>query len=332
MLYIYGFVSDVKPIFEGKKIRMKVIGSIEDINEPFKNAVITIGNFDGVHLGHQALFHEVIEKADDIDGTSVAMTFEPHPIRVLKGNGYPPLITLYDQKAELISKAGLDVLICVPFTCEFASITAASFLENILIRQIGMKAMVVGGDYAFGKNREGNLNYLKHASDRMGFELIIADWIQTPLNGSARISSTRIREYVMDGRVSQAKKMLGRFYQIRGTVAKGRNRGGKLLGFPTANLVLQDELCPKMGVYAVTVEYDSKKYKAVANIGYSPTFDDHIYTVEVHILDFHQDIYGQTIRVNFIERIRDEKKFSGIAELSWQIRKDIAEAIEIIPD
>ncbi len=315
-----------------KKISMKIFGSIEEITKPFKNAVITIGNFDGVHLGHQALFHEVIEKADDIDGTSVAMTFEPHPIRVLKGNGYPPLITLYGQKAELISKAGLDLLIRVPFTREFASITAPSFLKDILIQKIGMKAMVVGGDYAFGKNREGNLDYLKSVSHLMGFELIIADWIQTPLNGSARISSTRIREYVTDGKVSQAKKMLGRFYQIRGTVGQGRNRGGKLLGFPTANLTLQDELCPKMGVYAVTVEYDGKKYKAVANIGYSPTFDDHIYTVEVHIPDFHENIYGQIIRVNFIERIRDEKKFSGIAELSEQIRKDIANAVEIIPD
>jgi len=311
---------------------MKIFGNIEEITKPFKNAVITIGNFDGVHLGHQALFHEVIEKADDIDGTSVAMTVEPHPIRVLKGNGHPPLITLYGQKAELISKAGLDMLICVPFTREFASITAPSFLKDILIQKIGMKAMVVGGDYKKKKNREGNLDYLKTASDLMGFELIIADWIQTPLNGSARISSTRIREYVTDGKVSQAKKMLGRFYQIRGTVGQGRNRGGTLLGFPTANLTLQDELCPKMGVYAVTVEYGGKKYKAVANIGYSPTFDDHLYTVEVHILDFQENIYGQTIRVNFIERIRDEKKFSGIAGLSGQIRKDIASAVEIIPD
>ena len=291
---------------------MKVIRSLENIKEPFKNAVIAIGNFDGVHLGHQALFHEVVEKADAIDGTPIAMTFEPHPIRVLKGNGYPPLITLYEQKIELISRSGMDALICVPFNHEFASVSAHSFLQDILIRQIGMKAMVVGGDYAFGRNREGNLEFLKQAEVPMNFELIVADWIQTPSNGKARISSTRIREYVMNGDVSDAKKMLGRFYQIRGIVAKGRNRGGKLLGFPTANIVLQDELCPKMGVYAVTVEYKKKKYKGVANIGYSPTFDDHIHTVEIHILNFQGNIYGEQIRVNFIERIRSEKKFANI--------------------
>lgn len=311
---------------------MKVIRSLENIKEPFKNAVIAIGNFDGVHLGHQALFHEVVEKADAIDGTPIAMTFEPHPIRVLKGNGYPPLITLYEQKIELISRSGMDALICVPFNHEFASVSAHSFLQDILIRQIGMKAMVVGGDYAFGRNREGNLEFLKQAEVPMNFELIVADWIQTPSNGKARISSTRIREYVMNGDVSDAKKMLGRFYQIRGIVAKGRNRGGKLLGFPTANIVLQDELCPKMGVYAVTVEYKKKKYKGVANIGYSPTFDDHIHTVEIHILNFQGNIYGEQIRVNFIERIRSEKKFANITELSDQIRKDIVKALEIIPD
>ncbi|NJL59481.1 MAG: bifunctional riboflavin kinase/FAD synthetase [Desulfobacteraceae bacterium] len=311
---------------------MKVIKSLESIKEPFKNAVIAIGNFDGVHLGHQALFHEVVEKADAIDGTPIAMTFEPHPIRVLKGNGYPPLITLYEQKIELISRSGMDALICVPFNHEFASVSATSFLQDILIRQIGMKAMVVGGDYAFGKNREGNLEFLRQAAAPMNFELIVADWIQTPSNGKARISSTRIREYVMNGDVSDAKKMLGRFYQIRGIVDKRSQQGGKLLGFPTANIVLQDELCPKMGVYAVTVEYKKKKYKGVANIGYSPTFDDHIHTVEIHILNFQGNIYGEQIRVNFIERIRSEKKFANITELSDQIRKDIVKALEIIPD
>ncbi len=311
---------------------MKVIKNLETIQEPFKNAVIAIGNFDGVHLGHQALFHEVVEKADAIGGTPIAMTFEPHPIRVLKGNGYPPLITLYEQKVELISRSGIEVLICVPFNHEFASVSARSFLQDILIRQIGMKAMVVGGDYAFGRNREGNLEFLRQAAAPMNFELIVADWIQTPSNGKARISSTRIREYVMNGEVADARKMLGRFYQIRGIVAKGRNRGGKLLGFPTANIVLQDELCPKMGVYAVTVEYKKKKYKGVANIGYSPTFDDHVHTVEIHILNFQGNIYGEQIRVNFIERIRSEKKFANITELSDQIRKDIVKALEIIPD
>ncbi len=326
VVYIYSFVFDVKPILDGGQGTMELVEDIETIEKPFDKAVITIGNFDGVHLGHQALFHEVIEKADEIGGTSIAMTFEPHPLRVLTNNGMPPLITLYEQKTELISKSGMDVLITIPFTREFAAITASAFVEDILLRRIGMKAMVVGGDYTFGRNREGNLNFLRDRSEKMGFELIVADWIQPPsafANGAPRISSTRIRELVEAGKMKDARKMLGRDYQIRGEVIQGRDRGGKLLNCPTANIRLQDELAPKTGVYAVTVECEGQKYKGVANIGYSPTFDDHLYTVEVHILDFDRRIYGDTIRVNFVERIRDEKKFSGLPELSEQIRKDI---------
>ncbi len=309
---------------------MELVEGIEKIGEPYKDAVIAKVNFDVVNIGHQALFHEVIERADALGGTSVAMTFEPHPMRVLKQNGHPPLITLYEQKVELITRSGIDVLICVPFTPEFASVTPREFVEDILIRRIGVRAIVVGKDYTFGKNREGNIELLKTYSKELGFELIVADWIQKPGNGVHRISSTRIREFVTAGDVEHARKLLGRYYQIRGTVETGRNRGGKLLGFPTANIKLHDELAPKTGVYAVIVECQDKKYKGVANIGYSPTFDDHIYTVEVHILDFNDNIYGQKIRVNFTERLRDEKKFSGISQLSEQIRKDIIKACEIL--
>ncbi|MDM8549784.1 bifunctional riboflavin kinase/FAD synthetase [Desulfobacterales bacterium HSG2] len=309
---------------------MEFIEGIEKIEKPYKNAVITIGNFDGVHIGHQSLFHEVIERADTIGGTSVAMTFEPHPIKVLKQNGHPPLITLYEQKVELITRTGIDVLICVPFTRKFAEVTASEFVEDILVKRIGMKAIVVGNDYTFGKNREGNLDFLKNEAERLNFKLIVADWIQPPANGSVRTSSTRIREFVMDGKLAEAQRLLGRHYQIRGTVETGRDRGGKLLGFPTANIKLYDELAPKTGVYAVTVECQGKKYKGVANIGYSPTFGDHLYTVEVHILDFNDNIYGEKIRVNFIKRLRDEKKFSDISELSEQIGRDIIKAREIL--
>jgi len=311
---------------------MKVITQLEKISKPFNNAVVTIGNFDGVHIGHQALFHEVIEKADTIGGTSIAMTFEPHPMRVLKQNNHPPLITMYEQKKELIERSGIDVLICVPFTREFASLTARQFVADLLVRKIGMKAIVVGEDYGFGKNREGNLEILKSFASEMDFEVIVANWIKIAKNFPDRISSTRIRELIMDGRMTAAQKMLGRYYQIRGNVVTGRDRGGKLLGIPTANINLHDELCPKTGIYAVTVEYGAKQFKGVANIGYSPTFDDHQFSVEVHILDFDEDIYSQKIRVNFIQRIRDEIKFSNIADLIEQIKKDIAYAREILSE
>lgn len=307
---------------------MKLIEDIKKIAKPYKNAVVAIGNFDGVHIGHQALFNEVVKKAKALDGTSIAITFEPHPIRALKQNNHPPLITLYEQKVELIAKFGIDVLICIHFTREFASISAKEFVEDILVRCIGMKAIVVGEDYAFGKNREGDLEFLRTCGKHIGFEVIAAKKIQLS-NLPEKISSTGIRELVMAGKVAESQKQLGRYYQIRGQVVAGRNRGGRLLGFPTANINLHDELSPKIGVYAVIVEC-GKKYKGVANIGYSPTFDDHIFTVEVHLLDFNDDIYGEKIRVNFIKRLRDEKKFSNVSELSEQIRKDIKKAREIL--
>jgi riboflavin kinase/FMN adenylyltransferase len=308
---------------------MKIFNHLDQISKPFKNAVVTIGNFDGVHIGHQVLFYEVIEKADAIGGTSVAMTFEPHPMRILKQNNHPPLITLYEQKEELIQRTGIDVIICVPFTKAFASLSAREFIEDLLIRKIGMKAIVVGKDYSFGKNREGNLQALEAFAEEMDFDVIVADWIKMSKNYPDRISSTRIRELIMAGQMEKARKMLGRHYQIRGTVVAGRDRGGKLLGIPTANINLHDELCPKTGIYAVTVECRGQQYNGVANIGYSPTFNENEFTVEVHILDFNDNIYNKKIRVNFIQRIRDEIKFSNISELIEQIQKDIATAREI---
>jgi len=309
---------------------MELVKNIDQIEKPYKNAVITIGNFDGVHIGHQALFHEVIEKADSIGGTSIVMTFDPHPVRVLKQNGHLPLITMNEQKVELIENSGIDVLICIQFNKEFAAISAKEFVEDLLLKCIGMKAIVVGKDYTFGKNREGNLDLLQTFANNLGFEVIVADWVQTSKGLPNRISSTRTRELVMAGEVDEAKKLLGRYYQIRGLVTTGRNRGGKLLGFPTANITLHDELCPKNGVYAVTVDCMENKYQGVANIGYSPTFDDGVFSVEVHILDFNENIYGQKIRVNFVQRIRDEIKFSDIAELSDAIRNDIEKARKIL--
>lgn len=311
---------------------MQIVKELQKIQQPYQNAVITIGNFDGVHIGHQALLHTVIEKSDALDGTSVAMTFDPHPLRVLAPTERPPLITMAEQKTELIEKAGMDVLISIPFTKAFAAISARSFVEDLLIGQIGMRAIVVGKDYSFGRQREGNLNLLKQWADELGYEVIVVDWIQGRETSLQRISSTHIRELVMDGNMREATRMLGRPYQIRGRVAGGRNRGGRLLGFPTANVNLQDELCPKQGIYAVTVEHEGTTYKGVANIGYSPTFDDHIFTIEVHILDFSKDIYSDGIRVNFIERLRDEIKFANIEALSTQIRKDAEHARQLLED
>jgi len=302
---------------------MLLIDQLDQITQPFKGAVITIGNFDGVHIGHQALFYEVIEKAYAIGGTSIAMTFEPHPLRLLQQHNRPPLITLLEQKVELIERSGIDVLICVPFTREFAAIPAGAFVEDLLVRKIGLKAIVVGEDYAFGKNRAGGIGLLKDLAPRFGYEVLVTSMIRTVKGISERISSTAIREMVLEGKVEPACKMLGRHFQVRGIVVPGRDRGGRLLGIPTANLKLEDELCPKTGIYAVTAEIAGGLHHGVANIGYSPTFEDRQFTVEVHILDFHGDIYGQKMRVNFVKRLRDEMKFAGIDALKRQIELDI---------
>jgi riboflavin kinase / FMN adenylyltransferase len=304
---------------------MKLIEDLGQIGQPFEKAVITIGNFDGVHKGHLALLETSCSKALEIKGTSVAITFEPHPIRVLDNGTPPPLITIFEQKVELIEKSGVDVLLCIPFTREFAGMDPREFIESLLVDKLGMKAIVVGNDYSFGKKRRGNIAMLRELGEELGFDVIVPEWVTVPF-GEGRISSTRIRDMISSGNLKDVPALLGRHYQIRGNVVSGRDRGGKLLGFPTANINLRDELSPQTGVYAVTVKCQYGTFKGVANIGYSPTFDDHMFTVEVHILDFNHDIYNQDIRVNMIEKIRDEKKFSGIAELSEQIKKDIEKA------
>ncbi|MCW7753745.1 bifunctional riboflavin kinase/FAD synthetase [Desulfobotulus sp. H1] len=308
---------------------MQVIEHISEILQPFHKAVVSIGNFDGVHKGHTALFQRVREKADAIGGTAIGITFDPHPLVVIRPDHRPPLITMKEQKIELITATGmLDVLLVLPFDKKFATIPAEDFIRKFLIQTIGMQGIIVGPDYAFGRNREGSIELLERLGAELDFDVTVPQWI-TSENRHERISSTKIREVVALGNVEAAVPMLGRYYQVRGRVESGRQRGGRLLGFPTANIGLQDELCPAAGVYAVTAETHQGTHLGVANIGYSPTFDDNIFTVEVHILDFSENIYGKQIRINFIQRLRGEKKFSGIEALSQQIHYDIEKAREI---
>jgi len=310
---------------------MQLIENIDQIDTPFTNTVFTTGNFDGVHKGHQSLCKQVIDKARQINGTSVVMIFDPHPLETL-GKPSPAPITKRDQKIELIEKCGIDILLCIKFDKAFASIAAINFIKEILVKKIGIKAIIIGADYSFGKNRTGSVELLQEQGEILGFETIISAWTTDTDDGNKRISSTRIRNIVSAGRVDQAMKYLGRHYQIRGKVIKGRERGGSKLGFPTANIKLHDELCPKLGVYAVLVETSMGNFKGVANIGFSPTFGDHMFTIEVHILGFNHDIYNTRIRVNMVKRLRDEIKFDSIEQLSEQIRKDIETAKEILEE
>ena len=299
---------------------MNAFYKFEEIGKPFKNPVLTIGNFDGVHKGHLALFDKVKTIAKKIDGQSVVMTFEPHPIKVMKPGNGPPLITPTKQKLKLIEEAGIDVIICIPFTREFASISAQDFVTDILVNRVGIKEIVVGYDYSFGSRRQGDINLLRDMGNELGFKVHMVEPIH--LDGTL-VSSTSIRDFVREGLISDARRLLGRDYQISGSVAKGAGRGSKLIGFPTANLIPVDELIPKKGVYAVQAVVDNKHYYGLCNIGHNPTFGNNALSIETHILDFSEDILGKELTIIFMYPLRGEKTFSGAKELAEQIKKDV---------
>jgi len=308
---------------------MRLIQDLNQLTEPLKNPVLTIGNFDGVHKGHLALFEKVKERAKEIGGESAVMTFDPHPVKVMRPENAPPLITPIHQKIKLIEQSGVDVIFCLPFTKEFSQTTAREFVENILVRKIGIKELVVGYDYSFGKGREGNIELLKELGNHFNYRVHVVGPVKI---GETLVSSTSIRNLVMEGRLDEARILLGRHYEVAGTVIKGKNRGARLLGFPTANLKLIDELTPKMGVYAVYVLFNGDAYQGVTNIGYNPTFGNGAFSVETHLLDFEGDLLGKTIRVQFIARLRDEKTFENAEALAEQIQKDIDAARKILRD
>jgi len=304
---------------------MATVHTLDNLPRDIKNTVVTIGNFDGVHKGHQALFKKVIERAADIEGTSLVITFEPHPVKVMSPQKLRPLITVLEQKKELVVEFGIDMLLLMEFTLEFAAISAREFVKDILIDRLRMREIVVGYDYAFGHNREGNLELLREMGEQFHFAVHHTGPIY---EGGALVSSTSIRNLIMEGRVSEVNQLLGRHYQIRGEVTGGRNRGGPLLGYATANLRLADGLIPKEGVYIVTVDRAGTIYQGLTNIGYNPTFKDGGLSIETHILDLSENILSEKIKVNFLARLRDEIAFGSPEELSRQISQDIERAKE----
>jgi len=313
---------------------MTILYDLEQLEGPLRNPVLTIGNFDGVHEGHLVLFNivkerannidgqsvvmtfDVKERANNIDGQSVVMTFDPHPIKVM----------MPENKLKLIDDAGIDVIFCIPFTKQLASISARDFVQNILVDKIGVKEIVVGYDYSFGHNREGNITLLQDMGNHLGFLVHVVEQVRIDRK---LVSSTSIRNMVGAGHVSRAKKLLGRDYQVCGTVVKGKSRGGRLLGFPTANIELIDELIPKIGVYAVKVHINDNTYNGLTNIGYNPTFGDNQFSVETHILDFSGNLLGKTISVSFIERLRNERTFASFKDLSDQIAQDVQQTRQL---
>ncbi|MCM2359381.1 MAG: bifunctional riboflavin kinase/FAD synthetase [Geobacteraceae bacterium] len=305
---------------------MIIFRNLDDIRDKLANAVVTIGNFDGVHLGHRAIFRRVREAAAELGGVSVAITFVPHPLRLLPSRKSLRLITPYGEKEGLIAASGIDYLVIIPFTGEFAAMSAPDFVSRVLVGRIGMKKLVIGYDYAFGRNREGNVALLQKLGGELGFDVEVLAPIG---NGDNVYSSTRVREMIGAGEVKGVVSLLGRHFFLDGTVVHGHHRG-KGLGFPTANLATENELIPKSGVYAVKVKIDDVLYDGACNIGANPTFGDEAISIEVFIFDYAGDLYGRRLRLLFVDRIRDEMKFPDAAALQQAIRADVARCREIL--
>jgi riboflavin kinase/FMN adenylyltransferase len=303
-----------------------IIYDLKELKEPLQKPVLTLGNFDGVHKGHLVLFEKVKEIANAIGGQSVVMTFDPHPIKIMKPGNGPPLITLIKQKLRLISEAGIDVIFCVPFTRQFGAISGRDFVRDILVEGIGVQEVVVGYDYTFGNKRQGNIKLLKDMGKELGFKVHVVEPVYL---GRTLVSSTSIRNFVQEGNLAEATRLLGRDYQISGVVIKGAGRGTKILNIPTGNLSPVDELIPKRGVYAVEVEMDTGRYYGVCNIGHDPTFGENPLSIETHLLDFSGDILGKELAINFVKLLREERAFNVESELAEQIMEDIERAREL---
>lgn len=305
---------------------MQLITDLSKIKTRFSNSIITLGNFDGLHLGHQALIKQVIGRAKETGALSLVVTFRPHPLKILAPEKCPPLISIYEEKIRLFEKLGIDVLVKIPFTMEFSAMSPGDFVKTILCDLLGAKEIHVGSNYRFGKGREGNIARLKEFGREYGFKVIEVE--QVSLHGEV-ISSTKIRHLIKAGEVEHASRLLGRTYAIAGIVVKGDGRG-KGLGFPTANIVSKHSIIPADGVYAVRLFVRDRFCDGIANIGLRPTFGKKDLAVEVHVFDFNEDLYGEDIMICFIERIREEKKFANAAALIQQINADIVVAKKIL--
>jgi len=283
---------------------------------------VTVGNFDGVHLGHQAMLRDVARRAGELGAPAVVVTFEPHPVKVLHPESAPRMIQTLRQREEAIEACGIDALILVPFTRDFSLTPAEDFIRDLLVKRLAVREVQVGEHFMFGRERGGNMEILRRIGDAAGFTVTgIAD----VTHAAAAISSTRIRNALLEGDVASANALLGRAYAMDGLIAKG-DRMGRKIGFPTMNLKPDNELYPKDGVYFTSVRIESfeRTFPCVTNIGRRPTvYEDFATTIESYILDFSSDVYGERVRLSFFDRARDEQTFPSMLDLTAQIKRDV---------
>lgn len=301
---------------------MKIFHGTENANI-LRPTVLTLGVFDGLHLGHQRIMQTVAERARAVESVATAITFDPHPRAVLHPESAPPLLQTLDQRLANFEVLGIEQAIVIPFTREFAALPAEAFLTDIIRDRLHAKEVYLGKGFAFGKDRGGNIALLRDMSSKLGFAADEVDEVQ--IRGQ-RISSSKIRDLLAAGQINLARRMLGRPYGVEGVIIRG-NRRGHTIGFPTANLKPHNRVIPRYGVYATATLIEGTWRRSITNIGVRPTFEtDSDPSIESYIFDFDGDLYGDVLRVRFLYRIRDERKFNGIEELKAQIEKDTRRA------
>ncbi|MBW2307762.1 MAG: bifunctional riboflavin kinase/FAD synthetase [Deltaproteobacteria bacterium] len=305
---------------------MELISADRDLSGLFHSPIMSLGNFDGVHLGHQLLIRRVCEDARKEGVSSVVYTFDPHPLSVLTPQRCPPLITSHGQKIELISALGVQFILVARFTPSYAAQSAREFVEKIIHRQIGPKKIIIGENFSFGRNRQGDPGLLAELGGTMGFEVEAVPRVRLE---DTVVSSTLIRDFLIRGEVRAASRYLGRHHKIEGMVITGHNRG-RAMGYPTANISLTGGICPAEGVYAVRVKIGKDLWPGVSSIGRNLTFGEEPLSIEVHIFGLEENLYGKEIKILFVERLRDQCRFAGMAELIAQISQDVARSKEIL--
>ncbi|MEW6379432.1 MAG: bifunctional riboflavin kinase/FAD synthetase [bacterium] len=307
---------------------MRIIRGLKCLDPNVRNVVLTLGNFDGLHLGHQKILQTVIDRARKSGAYSMVFTFEPHPLKILAPDRCPPLLTTFHEKMKLFQKMDLDIVLFARFTEEFASQHAEEFIQHILWDKLQVKEIYIGYNHTFGRGGRGTIAMLEEFSRQYPFRVQVVD--EVVIQGE-NVSSTAIRNYIREGNLEKANLLLGRPYTLTGKVVPGCGRGRKL-GFPTANIAPGIKLIPRSGVYLARVPIHGKIYNGLANIGFKPTFQDSPPGVEVYIFDLQADLYNQYLEIELIKRIRDEISFPNVGSLVQQIERDVRDAHQIFKD
>jgi riboflavin kinase/FMN adenylyltransferase len=301
---------------------MQVARSLAELPRPARPSVVTIGNFDGVHRGHQAILARVVERARALGAAPALVTLDPHPLKVLRPESAPPLILPLEERIRLVEEAGIELMLILPFTLPFSRTPAESFVREVLVEGLRCQEAHLGSNFHFGRDQEGDVDLLRRLGPRYGF---VADKVPEVFYKDFLISSSLVRSTVMEGQVALARRLLGRPFTLLGEVVRGDGRG-HAIGFPTANLAARNELLPGDGVYVTRVVVDGRRRRSATNVGRRPTFGGHERVVETHLLDFQGDLYGRPLRLEFLKRLRGERRFAGADELREQIGRDVARA------